>query len=819
MDDLFRFVALRAAQASDASLTVSLAQTTALQQALADIRAAGYELPAAKIAAFLSEAKKYQAGTGSYAGRFVSDPTALTYFAQVSKVRNDVLATPTTLNLAGLLTLIANAFSITTAAVPTLVASTDFKDQTSRVLDSMVATFISPVGYQGLLRTLSEISQAVRLIQRAAANDARLSALAPISAALSATLVLPGLIFPFFQELIQPVGIADLLVVKQRIKRYELGEVSTVENILKGETRRRSDKHSLTRDVTTVEESETTTETSTDLNTVDRFELKQETEKTLQEDLSISAGVNISAKYGAVNVDARTDVAYNSSKLESSRQAQTQARDVTLRAASKVTERVRRQLTTRVIETVERQDERTFDNSKGPDNVSGVYQFVNKVYEAQVFNYGKRLLFDFMVPEPAAFLLDSGRVQDADSTPIKPPPFTLGPSAIDWANPNAANGYSTLAGLYGAAYTAAPDAAAIAIEHSFSDKIDSDGANDNLHAHTDIKIPEHYVATSCKVTAGYNKKDFEENSLGVIIGNNGFGWNKAQADARETRQGPLNHAQIVGVAISTAKVKDYVVNVSIICTLQSDAMESWRLATYSSILAAYTQRVKEYEDKVAARKIEADEKPTVGSSNPEINRKIEREELKKSSIALISKQDLLDFNGITDDAPTSTNPGEFPRPAGVATVVEQGRLIRFFEQAFEWQQMTYVFYPYFWGRKSTWYDKVKLEAADPLFENFLAAGEARVVVPVRPGFEADIRYYLLTGQPWLGADLPSLTDSNYLPITDEIKELTASTDDAIPQGKSWDVRIPTELIRVRADGKLPEWIRASPSGWDWTEKP
>ncbi len=50
---------------------------------------------------------------------------------------------------------------------------------------------------------------------------------------------------------------------------------------------------------------------------------------------------------------------------------------------------------------------------------------MNKVYEAQVFNYGKRLLFDLMVPEPAAFLLDSVAVKDQKELIRPPEPFVL----------------------------------------------------------------------------------------------------------------------------------------------------------------------------------------------------------------------------------------------------------------------------------------------------------------------------------------------------------------------------------------------------------
>jgi hypothetical protein len=96
----------------------------------------------------------------------------------------------------------------------------------------------------------------------------------------------------------------------------------------------------------------------------------------------------------------------------------------------------------------------------------------------------------------------------------------------------------------------------------------------------------------------------------------------------------------------------------------------------------------------------------------------------------------------------------------------EGDFARFFEQAFEWEEMTYFFYPYYWSRLPTWYDKAVMTHDDPLFLEFLKAGAARVVVPVRPGFEAEFQYYLMTGQTWGGGELFGLVDSDYLSITE-----------------------------------------------------
>ena len=39
----------------------------------------------------------------------------------------------------------------------------------------------------------------------------------------------------------------------------------------------------------------------------------------------------------------------------------------------------------------------------------------------------------------------------------------------------------------------------------------------------------------------------------------------------------------------------------------------------------------------------------------------------------------------------------------------ESTLVRFMEQAFEWQFMNYMLYPYFWGRKCSWEEKLKVK--------------------------------------------------------------------------------------------------------------
>jgi hypothetical protein len=196
----------------------------------------------------------------------------------------------------------------------------------------------------------------------------------------------------------------------------------------------------------------------------------------------------------------------------------------------------------------------------------------------------------------------------------------------------------------------------------------------------------------------------------------------------------------------------------------------------------------------------------VPGRNPVENRLMERAELKKHAIAILTAQQFDSFGSIKT--------GNYGYPElKLAEAEAEGRYIRFFEQAFEWEQMMYLFYPYYWGRKKNWAKVSLLADDDPQFAEFMKAGAARVVVSVRPGFELAVAHFLETGQIWEGGDPPDVTSPTYLNIIDEIKERTGAEGDEIPQGNPWDVRIPTALIKLRHQETLPAWIKNGQGEW------
>lgn len=309
-----------------------------------------------------------------------------------------------------------------------------------------------PVAMRVLQSELSRVQQVLAAGQAASSESiARIGEPRFPVAGLPA--IAPNALAPFPPPLpqihghIKPVGMADLLVVKYQLLRYERGEVAYIENILKGEKSERSVRRLETTEETTVLETETTKEEERDLQSTERFELKNETENTVSAEGNLKSGNAFSPSYGPMlEFQGGTDSPVSGSQTQSSRQASNYSREVTARSASKVTERVRKQVTLRKLREFEENTRHSFNNTDaGAGNVMGVFQWVEKVLLGQVFNYGKRLMFDIMVPEPAAFVQQAITGSTAAGQGLaRPPEFNLSPANIHEGN------YLSLVQQYGA---------------------------------------------------------------------------------------------------------------------------------------------------------------------------------------------------------------------------------------------------------------------------------------------------------------------------------------------------------------------------------
>jgi hypothetical protein len=231
--------------------------------------------------------------------------------------------------------------------------------------------------------------------------------------------------------------------------------------------------------------------------------------------------------------------------------------------------------------------------------------------------------------------------------------------------------------------------------------------------------------------------------------------------------GPMNGEDgVVPVVGHGFSVAAFAVTIEVLCTRTSEALDQWRLATYNAIMAAYHDQLTRYEAELARIELNAQNGVGPGARNPALNREVERSELKRAALTLLTGQHFDAFDATRGAVP----PFGYPE-IDLAEAETDAPYVRFLEQAFEWSNISYSFYPYFWGRKSEWPALLRLDDGDLLFGRFLQAGAARVQIPVRPGFEKALSCLLAGQKPWNEGECDFLVDEPpHVSIVDEIKE-------------------------------------------------
>jgi len=192
---------------------------------------------------------------------------------------------------------------------------------------------------------------------------------------------------------------------------YKVGEISHIDNVLLGETKSRVHRHlEKTEDVFTLT-SEQQEETTRDTQTTDRFEIKREAQNVVKSDLNVTAGLNVNLNYQGTGYTIVSTVTgglgYTRSQTDQAKIASNFARDVVDKAVKRVQSRVSQTRTTTTLFETEETNTHSFENKTGKGHVSGLYRWLDKEYRSQIYNFGKRMMFEFVVPEPAAFLVES----------------------------------------------------------------------------------------------------------------------------------------------------------------------------------------------------------------------------------------------------------------------------------------------------------------------------------------------------------------------------------------------------------------------------
>lgn len=641
---------------------------------------------------------------------------------------------------------------------------------------------------------------------------------------------------------IKKVGIREYMRVEQSVCCYAPGEVSRIENIMAREFRKKFVRDLEQSEVTSEETEETEREKTTDTSSTDRHEMSKEVAKMFAKENSSQFGFNlnqgVSFKFGgfgesSVNSGTNINTSNSSSQSNNFNQAENIAKEVTQKATDRLVQKIGLKRTSRMLREHEETNEHGFDNRKGSSHVVGIYRWVDKIYKNTVYNYGKRLQYDFMLPEPSKNFKDwmtenpdnnlkvpiaprhpssfkipaAVRGSGENSTPIKPS------TKFNWADIFKEN-YALLAAEYGADVEPYP-IEELRIAKSFSQNPQGkfpaklDEPRDSYQF--EIEIPEgykcigydyiynhalghkgadKYLPQADIIIAGYNHFIIDTIPHSYVLGRN----RSALLSGSRTMNNGYEIGQVLPIGISTFNIGGFALNITAKCKISNETINQWQQKTFATIMEAYNKKMYEYQNALTEyeQQLNANKNESI-EGNPLHNRIIECRELKRLCIETMTLQLGLKYHN--NGYKPKNNNGVYELNPSFANN-QHADLVLFLEQAFEWDIMSYEYFPYMYAEQARWKDLIKISSSsDPIFEAFLQSGMARVSLTVRPDFEQRVLFFLDTGiVPNENMFVPEGKESWYFSITDSLKVLEKE-----PVGDSWETRVPTDLVILQSD--------------------
>ena len=567
---------------------------------------------------------------------------------------------------------------------------------------------------------------------------------------------------------IRPVGVADLRVVKQELIGYEKGELADIHSVAHGETVERQTSRLQRADDGQSEWTVRDNERWRESYAVERNDLGRYAYQTARQNSDQNASINFSTTYGEIQINGSAFLSEGRGRDETRAEDVRRSRELVERALQLTRESVGlsrwRNLTT------ETQSSTLHKQEAQCGNIVARYHYVDKVYQAQVFNRGARAMYEVMVPTPAALLLllrrQPGRGPLAGLPPLRPALMAADITDSSWA---------LLAERYGVVLPPPPAVAITEYAQATSRFADSAPLARGGLFTRGAALESGYEASIAGVSMAWVGVA-GQSGLTVSIGALLFSSSQA-TDEPIAPQAMAGETGDVSYSVSAwGTVDQYTVNFYLVWTRTQRALEQWQLACYQVILENYQRQLGAYREQAAV------------ALTPEQMRTIERTELKRAVLEVIRRG-----TGRSTPAPEAVING---LPAiDVARLEAAAREVRFFEYAFEWEQMTYRFYPYSWASESTWSADSFVQQGDSVFTAFLNAGFASVILPVRKGFEDAAAIYLKTGVVLDLAVVPA--DDDLAALNCEVVQLNAECDSeaegGVREGDPWTYRVPTTL--------------------------
>jgi hypothetical protein len=539
---------------------------------------------------------------------------------------------------------------------------------------------------------------------------------------------------------------------------------------------------------------------------VEKNELQVSTENEYQHATELSASVNISGQYGLVHFVAGAAVNVSDSTSRSDKFSRETSSTVTRKASRRSVKEHTMSFRTARASGSEDSSLKRIENPNSYPIRYDYYRMMRK-WSVDLYRYGVRLTYDLVIPEPGADLLAQiMEIQELNRL------LTLGfgdPGGPDWAKfplkPSelTPTNFAEQAAKYGTVVEG-PPAGTKSIspppnQHTFGTE---DEAKRGAASSVQIDVDPSYTVTAAHGTThgwewpGYHDRYQTDHTVVDDAYATGY------THGRSGR---------VSVPYKVRWAASHAVTVTLDLTLTTEAFTAWQSKAWATIRDAAERRYQQTRNSLQQRL--ADLHKLMGEPDTLMLRRMEREEIMKTALKWLFGPDFVNASPFPK---YYTDLGNIVSDDVWRGGLVRGGMIRFLQQAIEWENVLYLVYPYFWAERTGIDLRKYLSHPDPTHQAFLRSGAARVVLTIRPEFEAEFLEFLI------GGTLPSGSEAHYLTIAKEMQAFANTNypgirpanpvEDARPlltygQRKTWEsmqaIQHLLELYREK-NGRYPD---------------
>ena len=596
-----------------------------------------------------------------------------------------------------------------------------------------------------------------------------------------ATIILPESIFPLPTHLgvsvkqsacsdVKLYAIGNLQMVKQKLLRYEIGEIANIVSVMPGE-KKESTHRKLHQESDKTSYTELSQSTDFQDNQEVNTDLANEVLKTLAHSKESFAYNDYSTNYGAP-----TSLTLNGGLDKEKvgiKPKQVKASSFAKKIISETSATISKQIGNQRVRLVNHEQEETavsiLDNTGNNNAVYGTYYWLNKVYEARMVKYGTRLMLSFLIPNPSEqYIKAEFNFKNERLTEPKSPEELF---QIGSFNHIKRDNYIQVCEYYGLnEYELPPEQV----------KIVSGILEGNESKF--IEIPKGYQADIAYVTYISDKANSKWKVNG-FVGRQAFNFVGATGAfnplklSKEDNSIPISATCDQPLLSPPLTIQAFRINIEVDCTCSDKALNEWKKKLYRQIIQAYNEQRKAYFNKLNSNTY------MNKNSNPLYKKKTIKKEFRKACIKqLVSNMHRLKGFAVAQGQ-------------GAAAEFEEHNpyFQNYINHAIEWNEMTYYLLEDFGSELEYSGMEVISSGNESFFNAFLQAEAARVMVPVRPELNQSIIFFLSTGLLWRGQDKLAPAITRQAALVYEIKQLEDFREEQHEASENWEFKIPTSL--------------------------